>query len=232
MARRLTTAQGKALTKQLGRHLGNFERRKRAKILPAKLKNNGRRSVILLNVPFSDQHSRSPFMASPATEAVRRLVEAHWNGLVLFARQWSEDAEDIVQEAFMRRFQQTQAPADEVAWLYRVVRNEAISRSRRRRNRSAREAHVAVPESWFEPSDDRLDAREAARVLQELDAELREVVVMRLWGQATLQQIADVLSISVATAHRRYERALGILRERLEPKLVEQPTDDLPRTVE
>jgi RNA polymerase sigma-70 factor (ECF subfamily) len=168
-------------------------------------------------------------MAYPEAEAVRRLVETHWSGLVLFARQWTEDPEDVVQDAFVRRFQQIRAPADEVAWLFRVVRNEAISRSRRRRNRSAREARVAVHEPWFEPMDDQLDAHEATRALQELDTDLREVVVMRLWGQATLQQIADVLNISVATAHRRYERALEILRGRLEPRLVEQPNDDTPR---
>lgn len=171
-------------------------------------------------------------MSPSSAEAVRRLVEANWSGLVLFARQWTSDPEDVVQEAFMRRFQQTRAPADEVAWLYRVVRNEAISRARGQRNRAAREARVAADENWFQPLDELIDAREAERALQDLAAELREVVVMRLWGQTTFQQIADVLSISVATAHRRYERALDSLRARLEPDLLEHTNDDTPRRVE
>ena len=169
-------------------------------------------------------------METHAAETVRRLVETHWKGLVLFARQWTDDPEDVVQEAFVRRFQQTQAPVDEVAWLFRVVRNEAISRARRHRSRTARESQVAADECMFDRHDEQIDAREVSRALQQLDDDLREVVVMRLWGQATLQQIADALSTSVTTVHRRYERALELLRQRLEPTLVEQPADDKRRT--
>ena len=58
------------------------------------------------------------------------LIAASGPGLVLYARQWTVAPEDAVQEAFLKLSQQSLPPERSVAWLYRVVRNEAISRAR------------------------------------------------------------------------------------------------------
>src|SRR5262249_39278971 len=126
-------------------------------------------------------------MGRIAPDILGRLFDDHAAALVLFARQWCDAPEDIVQDAFVALARQAAARDRVAAWLYRVVRNGAIAaarRSRRRRRRERRAAdREAVPGgSWFATTDDRIDAEHAARLLADLDAEAREVIVARLWG--------------------------------------------------
>src|SRR5436305_1729777 len=87
-----------------------------------------------------------------------RLVDRHGPALVLYARQWCDCAEDVVQEAFLSLAAQSPAPRDPARWLSRVVRNRAIDASRGHRGRQRREAAVARTARWFvEAVDFRLD---------------------------------------------------------------------------
>src|SRR5690348_2241413 len=95
-------------------------------------------------------------------EALGQLLDRHAAALVLYARQWTGTPEDIVQEAFLKLVAQKTVPAHPVAWLYRVVRNAAISAlraaERRRRHESVAAARAPV---WFQPADlGGLDAEE------------------------------------------------------------------------
>src|SRR5262245_1231004 len=121
-------------------------------------------------------------MESIGPEELGRLFDAHAAGLRLYACQWcvETDAEDAVQEAFVSLARQRTMPDQVTAWLYRVVRNAAISAARSRKRRSHREARVSSSEAWFSSVDDQLDAQSAARFLQELEADCREVIVARL----------------------------------------------------
>src|SRR5262249_25427490 len=58
--------------------------------------------------------------------------------------------------------------------------------------------------------------REATRLLADLPLEQREVVVARIWGGLTFEDVARLAGCSLPTAHRRYQAALAALRERLE----------------
>jgi DNA-directed RNA polymerase specialized sigma24 family protein len=60
-------------------------------------------------------------------EVLGRLFDEHAAALALFARQWCDTAEDVVQDAFVALARQVPAPDRPVAWLYRVVRNGAIA---------------------------------------------------------------------------------------------------------
>jgi RNA polymerase sigma factor (sigma-70 family) len=146
------------------------------------------------------------------------LIDRHSSALVLFARQWCAGAEDVVQEAFIKLVRQKPAPHQPVAWLYRTVRNGAISQSRAERRRQTHEARAAerVPQ-WFQtPNDpDGLDASRAAEALGSLPIDQREAIVAHLWGGLTFEQIAEMSSASAATIWRRYAAGLAALRERL-----------------
>jgi RNA polymerase sigma-70 factor (ECF subfamily) len=50
-----------------------------------------------------------------------------------------------------------------------------------------------------------------------LPAEQKEVLVMKIWGDLTFQQIADALDIPPGTAASRYRYALDALREEMKP---------------
>jgi RNA polymerase sigma factor (sigma-70 family) len=144
------------------------------------------------------------------------LIASHAAALTLFARQWCDSPEDAVQDAFCKLVRLSTPPADAVAWLFQVVRTTAIDLGRSTRRRAKREAATARPEHWFaEHEVDGLDAESAVAALESLPAELREIIVGRLWGGMTLEQLAEVAGCSVTTAHRRYETGIQTLRERL-----------------
>lgn len=150
-------------------------------------------------------------------EALGRLLDEHAAALQLFARQWCDCPEDIVQEAFLKLVTLRRPPDRAVPWLYSVVRNRAISASRAASRRRRRETQWAdTRQEWFAPSPgEGLDAAAATRALQTLPVEQREAIVARLWGGLTFEQIGEVTRCAASTAHRRYREGLVELRERL-----------------
>ena len=147
-------------------------------------------------------------------ERLTRLIDEHGSALVLYAQQWCDRPEDVVQEAFIRLMRQQPIPENVVAWLYRVVRNEAIGVSRANARRKRHEsAAVHRGEPWFITNEaDSIDASSAVAALQSLAVEQREAIVLRLWGGLTFEQIAQVVDTSLSTAQRRYEAGLRALR--------------------
>ncbi|HEY7156872.1 MAG TPA: RNA polymerase sigma factor [Gemmataceae bacterium] len=156
------------------------------------------------------------------------LYRRHAPALRLYARQWGDSAEDHVQEAFIRLAQQTPPPERVLPWLYSAVRNVARDAQRSAVRRRQREQRTSTPEAWFSTAEERLDADEATRLLAELPLELREVIVARLWGGLTFEDIARLTGCSLPTAHRRYQTGLAQLRERLEGRWNYTPT--IPKT--
>ena len=149
-------------------------------------------------------------------DELEQLMRRHSPALRLFAAQWTNSADDAVQESFIRLMAQSSRPSNVVAWLYRVVRNRAISMSRSTRRRRNHESQVA-DKSWFVgPPQQGVDAEELSEAMSGLEQTLREIVIARIWGGLGFAELAEVLGVSTATAHRRYQQALGELRERLE----------------
>ena len=58
---------------------------------------------------------------------LEELMRKHGAALELFAGQWTTMPEDCVQEAFLQLVREPKTPDRPLAWLYRVVRNRAIS---------------------------------------------------------------------------------------------------------
>lgn len=154
-------------------------------------------------------------MGAAGPDLLGRLFDAHAPALTLYARQWCVAADDAVQEAFVRLARQPCVPDHTVAWLFRVVRNAAISASRTERRRQSRETRAAAPEVWFDTGPDPIDAADASRLVAALDADQREAVVARIWGGLNFDEIATLQGCSLATAHRRYHAGLARLREQM-----------------
>jgi RNA polymerase sigma factor (sigma-70 family) len=147
---------------------------------------------------------------------VARLIDTHSAPLVLYARQWCDAPEDVVQEAFIKLVRQRRPPEDAVAWLYRVVRNGALDEAKMARRRLRRESAAVRPVRWFvEPEVDGLDAETAVAALEGIAPERREVVVAHHWGGLSFEQIAAVAGCSASTAFRRYTAGVEDLRKQL-----------------
>jgi RNA polymerase sigma-70 factor (ECF subfamily) len=159
----------------------------------------------------------------------RAWLAEHGAALVLLARQWTDsraDAEDVVQEAFVRfwrafaksqrdRAKEIEEPA---AYLFACVKRSALDWQRGRSRQRRREQTAARPESeslFASPleQDERRAAIEAAvQILPESQA---EVLIMKIWGGLSFPQIAAALEIPENTAASRYRYALARLREQL-----------------
>src|SRR5262245_40677635 len=158
-----------------------------------------------------------------APEELGRLYREHAPALRLYARQWPGGEEDLVQDAFVKLARQSPAPGQVLPWLYHVVRNGALAAGRGEARRRRREDRARASEAWFAAAVDRLDGREATRLLAELPLEQREVVVARIWGGLTFEEVARLVGCSLPTAHRRYQSGLAALRKRLEPQWTRTP---------
>lgn len=158
-----------------------------------------------------------------AHDSWRDWFELHGPKLLLCARQWTRsvaDAEDVVQEAFVRFWRnQRRLGGEPVALVLTSIRRAACDLARRDSRRLAREELAGADGDGaplFEPlveGDDRRCAIEAA--LARLPAEQREVLVLKIWGELTFAQIAGKLGIPLNTAASRYRYALTALRQEL-----------------
>ncbi len=164
---------------------------------------------------MADESSKATCPAGP--ELLGRLLGRHGAALELYARQFCQCAEDCVQEALVELARQAEMPDDALPWLYRVVRNKAISASRSAARRRQRETAIARrTQAWFTPSpEDAVDAESAVTGLESLPQEQREAVVAHVWGGLTFNEIGRLAGVSGSTVHRRYEAALTALREKL-----------------
>jgi RNA polymerase sigma factor (sigma-70 family) len=148
-----------------------------------------------------------------------RLLDELAPALALYAAQWTDAADDCVQEALVELAGQPAAPDNVRAWLYRVVKHRALNAARgarRRRDRETRAADCRLMATYQSTSFDGWDALAVTDALGRLESTKREVVVMRIWGSLTYEEIAAALSIATSTAHRHYQQALEHLRQTLE----------------
>lgn len=152
----------------------------------------------------------------------------HGPALLLFARQitsCSADAEDLVQEAFTRTWRHLGEGAleDPKSLLFLNLRRAAVDHGRSVRSRRERETRWASDPSQtggslFEPvfpfvADER--RRELEGHLASLPPEAREVLVLKIWGDLTFEEIGRTLEIPTQTAASRYRAALERLHRRL-----------------
>ena len=164
---------------------------------------------------------------SHATAPWKEWFASHGPKLLLCARQWTRslaDAEDVVQEAFIRYWRnQRNLPGDPQALLVTSVRRAALDLARRNSRRLGREdladGGLEETEANFATLPGEGDERrlEIEGALRRLPSEQREVLVLKIWQEFTFEKIGEILAISPNTAASRYRYALIALRKELEP---------------
>ncbi|HTZ32507.1 MAG TPA: sigma-70 family RNA polymerase sigma factor [Methylomirabilota bacterium] len=173
-------------------------------------------------------------------DAYRVLVERHSRNVFRMAYRMTgnqQDAEEVVQEAFLRAYQklrQFEGQANFGTWVYRIAANYAIDRIRARNAEQSRRQQPSRPqEDGLEidpmanakdmaPSPERLaaSAEMAERMKEALDmlspAE-RTAIVMRHWEGCAIEEIAAVLKSNTNATKNTVFRAVAKLRKALEP---------------
>ena len=142
------------------------------------------------------------------------------------------DAEDMVQEAYLRALQFFGGfhGVDGRAWLLKIVRNTCYTWLKQNR------AHVPTttfdeeqhgvagnsgdPEVLLQRQEDRQFLRQA---LEELPVEFREILVLRELEGLSYKQIADIAGLPLGTVMSRLARARGRLQGALSKRLNKGP---------
>ena len=71
--------------------------------------------------------------------------------------------------------------------------------------------------AWFhDDMAERLDAQAVTERLSDLPLDEREIIVARIWGGLSFEEIAELVGVSTSTAFRRYQSGLQTLRANLE----------------
>ena len=186
-------------------------------------------------LPAASLSRRKPAVVMPdpnLNENWRTCFDELGPRLLLYARQWLDsraDAEDAVQEGFIR-FWRHQPAADRAHYplLYAAVRSAALDLLRKRSRRATREAQFHnepsfAPTTLFQAAADEEEGRASiSGAMARLSAPQREVLVLKIWGELTFQQIAETVGESINTVAARYRSGLQALRRVLKPKEYER----------
>jgi RNA polymerase sigma-70 factor (ECF subfamily) len=157
---------------------------------------------------------------APIPHPWHEWVEEHARAFLLYARQQSrtdEDARDILQDALAEAWGKSPGRLPDRAVVFATIRRRAIDLGRSIDRRQKREiaAHEGRAD-WFQQDFTAGDTRAClAAAVQELPDDLREVVVLRIWGDLTFPAIAQLTGVPCATATSRYRYALEHLRGHL-----------------
>jgi RNA polymerase sigma-70 factor, ECF subfamily len=165
------------------------------------------------------------------SELVRRY-EGKIFRLAQHVTQNREDAEDVLQETFLKAYEhldQFQGNSKFYTWIVRIAVNQALMKLRRRKT----DRTVSIDEqidtgddtivreiaAWDEDPEARYGREELSRILNEavqsLEPPYRSVFVLRDIDDLSTEETAEALGLSVPAVKSRLLRARLQLREKL-----------------
>jgi RNA polymerase sigma-70 factor, ECF subfamily len=177
---------------------------------------------------------------SGETDALVALMQSNNQRLYRVARgilKDDADAEDVVQESYVRAFTHLAAFKGEsslATWLARIVTNEALGRLRRRRQMVDIAETLASDPCHTEPvSPESAAARQEIRraiesAIDELPPAFRTVFIMRAIEQMSIEETAACLGILGETVKTRFHRANRLLRQALKAQFASILDDAFP----
>ena len=136
------------------------------------------------------------------------------------------EAEDIVQEAFIKAFSKLEQYKAEVtfgAWLKRIVINKCIDvlKSKRQRSIELEEHHLNVVDTDYENEwlvDDEITIDEVKIAIERLPEKYKFVVMLYLVEGYDHQEISEILNISEVASRTQLSRGKQKLQNELKLK--------------
>lgn len=165
-------------------------------------------------------------------------LDEHGAALMLYARQQTRreaDAEDVLQEALVQLVQAVESGSFQggaeqwPSYAYTAIRHLAMDRGRReevRRNYAARQQEILSEGEeecpWLACAADSEYLRSRVEeLLRSLPKEMAEVVILKIWGEHTFREIAEMTHTNLSTITSRYRYAMQALRRELEENPIE-----------
>jgi RNA polymerase sigma-70 factor (ECF subfamily) len=141
-----------------------------------------------------------------------------------------EDAEDVLQDTFLRAYRgikSFQGNSTFSTWIYRITANSALMRLRRKHlptvsidDADERETPINIAD-WAPGPVEQLLNQETQQAMNQaiesLPPEFRQVFVLRDIEELSNSEVAEILDLSVAAVKSRLHRARLKVRDRLAP---------------
>ena len=164
-------------------------------------------------------------MMSGDKSAFASIFDAYYKDLVMFALTFIKnlcDAEDIVQEVFVRLWEkchELKLHGSLKSYLLKSVQNRCLDEIR---HWKVREQYVADQEAWSLYANDTEDyilyadlQHHLERILAQMPAEVAQTFRMNRFDGLKYNEIAQQLNVSVRTVESRISKALQILHQAL-----------------
>jgi RNA polymerase sigma factor (sigma-70 family) len=159
-------------------------------------------------------------------KAQLQLYNKYCDGMFVVAKRFVKDtleAEDIVQESFIKAFAKLHQYKAEVtfgAWLKRIVINKSIDllKSKKQQLLELDEVHLKVVDSSYKDEwlvDDEITLNEVKDAISKLPDKYKYVVMMFLIEGYDHQEIAQVLNITEVASRTQLSRGKTKLKELL-----------------
>ena len=170
-------------------------------------------------------------------DAFRALYEAHKDRVYSIAYHFfhrdADAAGEVTQQVFlklMREIPRFRGDAAFSTWLYRLVVNACVDRSRRRRH-DVSEDPVVLDRVAARGSHEELFARHEVavsvqRAIAALPAKLRAAILLRYFEDLSYADMAAALNCSIGTVASRLSRGHRLLAKTLAPIRSAMPTTD------
>lgn len=155
-----------------------------------------------------------------------KLYKQYCDGMFCVAMRFlknADDAEDVLQESFIKAFQKIHQYEGEVsfgAWLKRIVVNKSIDflKSRKEKMVVLDEGYMHITEDEDWSVHDGITIEEVKEAIEKLPEKYKYVVMMFLVEGYDHREISQVLDLTETTCRTRLLRGKGMLKEALKQK--------------
>lgn len=184
---------------------------------------------IVLNITATNNQLSSPMFKTDIVEKCKAndrnaqltLYRNYCDGMYAVAMRFvknTDDAEDVLQEAFIKAFQKIHQFEGEVtfgAWLKRIVINKSIDFLKGKKDRKVplEEQYLQVvdDDNWNVPAS--ISLEEVRGAIEKLPDKYRYVVLMFLVEGFDHQEISQVLNLTETACRTRLLRGKGLVKE-------------------
>ncbi len=153
-------------------------------------------------------------------QALREVLNRYESALIGYLICQTKDeamAQDIAQETFLKLIHKPPGSLKHGSlkpWLFKVAHRKAIDEQRKRKRftQSSENVEKTGRESPYPMAD-----ADAEYLISSLPGDLKQVVVLRIYGDLSFREIASQLKIPIGTALWRMQKSIKIMRDTLSP---------------
>jgi RNA polymerase sigma-70 factor, ECF subfamily len=156
---------------------------------------------------------------------IKRYKEKLFRYVLRISNLDPEEAEDILQEVFMKVYQNLNDFDHSLkfsSWIYRITHNQVISNHRKIKARPEKAVfdlddeiikNIAAEFNLVKDFDDKILEANISKVLNNLNIKYREVLILKFLEEKSYLEIADIIKKPVGTVGSLINRAKKEFRE-------------------